>query len=132
MSQILLDTHVLLWSVYDIRRIPKRVARVIQDPAHDVLFSAVAILEIAIKSALRRPDFNFDPMTVINAATAMGFAELPLIAAAAARVSALPSVHKDPFDRLLIAQALYAPARLLTADRLLARYSELVEPFDPL
>ena len=108
MSRIVLDTHVLLWTIYDQRRLAPDAAEAIEDPANEVLFSAVAIWEIA------------------------GFAELPVTAAAAAQVSALPPIHKDPFDRLLVAQAINEPARLLTADRILAQYSTLVQPFDPL
>ncbi len=130
MTQVILDTHVLLWTIYDPDRLPDEISAIVKDPDHAILFSAVAIWEIAIKSALRRPDFNFVPTTVVSTAFAMGFAELPVSAAAAAQVATLPPVHKDPFDRLLVAQAIHEPAKLLTSDRILAQYSPLVLTFD--
>jgi PIN domain nuclease of toxin-antitoxin system len=99
---------------------------VIETSASEVLFSAVGILEIAIKASLGRRDFDFPPTEIADEAVRTGFVELPVGASAAARVGELPWHHRDPFDRLLVAQALDEPAQLLTADRALAPYSDLV------
>ena len=92
-----------------------------------VLFSAASIWEIAIKSRLRRPDFDAQPYAVAEEALDIGFVELPVRSSAAAGVAHLPLLHRDPFDRLLIAQAMAEPAILYTADAHLAPYSELVK-----
>jgi PIN domain nuclease of toxin-antitoxin system len=91
-----------------------------------VLFSAASLWEIAIKSALGRPDFICDPQQVLRAALDTGFVELPVQSAAAVLVAGLPPHHRDPFDRLLVAQAISEPVRLYTADAALPVYSELV------
>lgn len=124
--RLLLDTHVLLWALGRPERLDPQTREWLEDPAHTVLFSAASIWEIAIKAALGRPDFPQRPERVAEGARATGFLELPVHSAAAARVAILPAHHRDPFDRLLVAQALQEPARLLTADPLLARYSELI------
>lgn len=131
MSRVLLDTSVLLWSLYRPERIPADIADIIEDRSNELLFSAASIWEIAIKRSLARPDFNVDPTEAISDAVAIGFVELPVIAACAAQVATLPLIHRDPFDRLLVAQAIYEPAKLLTSDRALVQYSSLVQSFDP-
>jgi PIN domain nuclease of toxin-antitoxin system len=131
MARVLLDTQLLLWSLYRTEHVPEDIADVIEEGSNRILFSAASIWEIAIKRALGRPDFLVEPTEAISDATAAGFVELPVIAAAAAKVSKLPPIHKDPFDRLLVAQAINEPARLLTSDRILAQYSPLVQSFDP-
>jgi len=92
-----------------------------------VLFSAASIWEIAIKARLGRADFPLRPEQVAQEARLTGFIELPVKADVAARVADLPLHHRDPFDRLLVAQAMAEPARLYTADPLLPPYSELVQ-----
>jgi PIN domain nuclease of toxin-antitoxin system len=91
------------------------------------MFSAASIWEIAIKSALGRSDFRVAPARIAEVALESGFVELPVRVPAALRVAALPHHHRDPFDRLLVAQAMCEPAVLYTADPQLAAYSELVE-----
>ena len=132
MRRLLLDTHVLLWAVDKPARLPPEVAELISDTGNDVLFSAASIWEIAVKAALRRPDFLADPAVVAAAAVTLGFIELPITAAVAARVANLRRLHNDPFDRLLIVQAMSEPAHFLTVDTALERYSELVRRFRPL
>ena len=132
MARILLDTNVLIWALKKPARLPSAAAVLIQDPDNEVLFSAASIWEIAIKAALQRPGFDVDVAELVPGALAMGLVERPVTAAIAARVADLPLLHRDPFDRLLVAHAVAEPARLLTSDRLLTRYSELVEAFDPL
>jgi PIN domain nuclease of toxin-antitoxin system len=99
---------------------------ILEDPDQEVLFSAASIWEISIKAALGRADFKVTPGEILAAALDTGFAELPVRAAAALKVAELPPHHRDPFDRLLVAQALTEPARLYTADAALEAYSELV------
>ena len=98
----------------------------IEDPANDVLFSAANIWEIAIKAGSRRPEFLARPDEVADAAPATGFTERVVGSRAAARVDSLSPHHRDPFDRLLVAQAIFETARLLTADARLVPCSELV------
>jgi PIN domain nuclease of toxin-antitoxin system len=98
----------------------------LEDPQNEILFSAASIWEIALKKRIGRINFAFAPGQIARAAKESGFAELPVFAIAAALVEQLPLHHRDPFDHLLIAQAMSEPARLFTADPVLARYSELV------
>ena len=128
---ILLDTHVLLWALRRPARLPQTVRKLLVDPNNQVLFSAISIWEIAIKSPLGRSGFDADPDQTMAAALATGFDELPLVAQTASRVAALPRHHADPFDRVLIAQTMAEPARFITADHILAPYSELVTTFKP-
>ena len=125
--RLLLDTHVLLWALNDPARLDGATRSLLEDSANEVLFSAASIWEIAIKARLGRADFAARPEQVAREARMTGFVELRVNADAAARVADLPLHHRDPFDRLLVAQAIAEPARLYTVDPLLPRYSELVE-----
>jgi PIN domain nuclease of toxin-antitoxin system len=125
--RLLLDTHVLLWAVGEPARLNAGTRDLLEDTANEVLFSAASIWEIAIKAKLGRTDFAVRPEQIARAARETGFVELPVSAAAAARVVDLPLHHHDPFDRLLVAQAMAEPMRLYTADPLLPPYSELVQ-----
>jgi PIN domain nuclease of toxin-antitoxin system len=125
--RLLLDTHLLLWAVSEPAQLDEATRELIEDAANEVLFSAASIWEIAIKARLGRADFAIRPEQVALAARLTGFMELPVSADAAARVVDLPMHHRDPFDRLLVAQAMSEPARLYTADPLLSPYSELVQ-----
>ncbi len=125
--RLLLDTHVLLWALGDPARLDDETRALLEDPANEVLFSAASIWEIAIKAWLGRADFAVRPELVAREARLTGFVELPVHADAATRVASLPPHHRDPFDRLLVAQAMAEPARLYTADPLLPPYSELVQ-----
>ncbi len=124
--RLLLDTHVLLWAVAEPTRLDASTRDLIEDARNEVLFSAASIWEVAIKSALGRADFPVRPSQVAQAARDTGFSELPVSADAAARVADLPPHHRDPFDRLLVVQAMAEPMRLYTADPLLPPYSDLV------
>jgi PIN domain nuclease of toxin-antitoxin system len=124
--RLLLDTHVLLWALSDPRQLRKDARTAIEDPSNDVMFSAASIWEIAIKASLNRIDFKVSPEDITSAAFECGFTELPVHSAAAAFTAKLPAHHRDPFDRLLIAQAITEPAVLYTADAQLEVYSELV------
>lgn len=120
--KILLDTHVLLWVLGAPTRLTPEVLDAIEDPRNEVLFSAASIWEIAIKAAQGRPDFTNDPALIAGEARTVGFDELAVHARHTFALKSMPLHHRDPFDRLLLAQALTEPAWLYTADKQLARY----------
>jgi len=120
--RLLLDTHLLLWAAASSKRLPHEARELIEDASNDVYYSAASIWEIAIKSSLRRKDFRIDLPRLLVALPEMGLVELPITAAHAARITGLPPIHRDPFDRLLIAQSITEPLTLLTNDALLERY----------
>jgi PIN domain nuclease of toxin-antitoxin system len=124
--RLLLDTNVLLWALIEPARLKPDIRAVLEDPAHEILFSAASVWEISMKAALGRADFQVSPARIVTEALASGFMALPVRSAAALKVAALPHLHRDPFDRLLVAQAMTEPAILYTADALLTTYSELV------
>lgn len=126
----LLDTHVLLWALYQPTMLPHHWQETLMAPENTVLFSAISIAEIAIKKSLHRPDFPFPPERVCELARDTGFDELHLSARHASELATLPFHHRDPFDRLLVAQARAETCRLITADRALVRYSDLVTLID--
>jgi PIN domain nuclease of toxin-antitoxin system len=125
--RLLVDTHVLLWAIAEPRKLPKPSHAMLQAAENEVLFSAASIWELAIKLQIGRLIIPLALDALTEAAKKMGFSELPVSAAHAARVKGLPLYHRDPFDRLLIAQAIHEPARLLTADAIMAQYSSLVD-----
>jgi PIN domain nuclease of toxin-antitoxin system len=121
--RILLDTHVLLWALSGSKRLPDDARELIESADNEVLFSAASIWEIAIKAQLLRAEFGVDVETIAAAARDTDFDELAISSRHAAGVATLPLHHKDPFDRMLMSQAIVEPARLVTADRALAAYS---------
>lgn len=120
--KFLLDTQLLLWAAGQPERLSARAKRQLNDPNNELLFSAVSIWEITIKSALGRDDFRVEPRVLRRALLDNGYVELPITSEHAVNVDGLPPLHKDPFDRLLLAQALVEGINLLTADAQLARY----------
>lgn len=124
--RILLDTHILLWALAEPKKLSKHIRARLEDPEAEILFSAASIWEIAIKSQIGRVSFPVRASQIAEAAIDSGFLELPVRAAAAALVVQLPLHHRDPFDRLLIAQAMSEPAMFCTIDKGLAPYSNLV------
>ncbi len=120
--RILLDTHTLLWALLRPERLAPAHRKLLESPEHQAYFSAVNIWEIAIKRALDRPDFDVEPDVTRDAAIATGFAELPISGMHAAAVRHLDNHHRDPFDRMLIAQAKTEPMRLMTDDPMIAQY----------
>jgi len=124
--RVLLDTHVLLWALAEPVRLDPETRAAIESGEVEVLFSAASIWEIAIKAGLGRSGFAFDPAEIARAAIDTGFSELAVRANAAALVGRLPLLHRDPFDRVLVAQAIVESATLFTADRQLVPYSDLV------
>lgn len=120
--KLLLDTHLLLWAANDSKRLSANARRLINDPANDLLFSAVSIWEVAIKSSQGKTGFNLDPRLLRRSLLDNGYSELPISSAHAVAISALPDIHRDPFDRILVAQATTEGITLLTVDSLVARY----------
>jgi len=125
--RLLVDTHLLLWAAARSRRLPKEARRLLEDPANEVFYSAASLWEIAVKTSLRRSDFKVDLTLLRPALAAMGFLELPVSGAHAERFASLPPIHKDPFDRMLVAQSLSEPLILLAHDDALAAYGEGVK-----
>jgi PIN domain nuclease of toxin-antitoxin system len=124
--RFLLDTHLLLWALNDPGRLGAATRDAIEDPANDVLFSTASVWEVAIKTRLGRPDFAVRAETIAREALVRGFGELLIRWQSAAVVADLPLHHRDPFDRILLAQAITEPVHLYTVDRKLMQYSPLV------
>lgn len=120
--KLLLDTHVLLWAAAFPERLSSEALRLLDDPAHELLFSAASLWEVAIKSALGRPDFSVDARLLRRGLLDNGYLELPVASEHAVAIDGLPPIHKDPFDRLLIAQSMVEGITLLTADDMVAQY----------
>jgi len=119
---LLLDTHVLLWAAGVSERLPDEGRDLLQAPETQPVFSAASLWEIAIKSGMARPDFLVDPHLLRRGLLENGYTELAVTGAHAVAVALLPPLHKDPFDRILIAQAQVEGITLLTADEIVGRY----------
>jgi PIN domain nuclease of toxin-antitoxin system len=127
MSGWLLDSQLLVWSGYAPQRLPSTLVPELTDQMRDVRFSVVSIWEVAIKASLKRADFQVSPVDLRQGLLAGGFAELPIQADHVLAVAHLPWIHRDPFDRLLVAQAQREGLRLLSADRILLGYGDVVQ-----
>jgi PIN domain nuclease of toxin-antitoxin system len=121
--RLLLDTHIYIWSVTDDRKLTKAARKLILD-ADDVFVSSASIWEASIKAGIGKLDADIN--LLVSEIESSGFVELPVRAIHAAMVRDLPDIHRDPFDRLLVAQALCEPLRLITSDGHLAAYTDLV------
>ena len=124
---VLLDTNILLCALISPERLKPEVQIQLSDAENTVYFSAASIWEVAIKSSLNKADFNFSPDDINRLAIETGFTELAIQAQHTFAIASMTWHHRDPFDRLLIAQALSLPAYLLTSDSVLAQYTELVQ-----
>jgi PIN domain nuclease of toxin-antitoxin system len=120
--RLLLDTQLLLWAAGQPERLSAAARRLLNDPRHELLFSAASLWEIAIKHTLGREDFRVEPRLLRRGLLDNGYVELPITSQHAVSVDSLPPLHKDPFDRLLLAQALSEGITLVTGDAQLARY----------
>jgi PIN domain nuclease of toxin-antitoxin system len=120
--KLLLDTHLLLWAAGDPKRLSKAARVLIGDAENELLFSAASLWEITIKRSLERQDFQVDPRLLRRALLDNGYSELPITSEHAVNVDSLPPTHKDPFDRILVAQATVEGITLLTNDRGLSGY----------
>ena len=120
--KFLLDTHFVLWVPIDHPQISSQARTVLSNPANQFVFSVSSIWEIAIKRGLQRRDFLFDPREIRRLLIENGYEELTVQSRHAVAVDSLPAIHKDPFDRILIAQAMVEGITLLTADPVIAQY----------
>jgi PIN domain nuclease of toxin-antitoxin system len=118
----LLDTHLLLWAALTPDRLSHPARALIEDPQNDLFFSAASIWEVAIKHGLGRADFTLDAQLLRRGLLDNGYAELAITGQHAAAIASLPPIHKDLFDRLLVAQAAAEGFLLLTADDAVAQY----------
>lgn len=118
---------MLLWAAARPDRLPTRARQRIEDTAEQPVFSAASIWEVAIKNSLGRADFDVDPRLLRRALLEHGYHELAVTGAHAAAVDQLPPIHRDPFDRLLIAQAQIEAITLLTVDERIGRYPGPIE-----
>lgn len=120
--KLLLDTHILLWAAIQPERLSGKAIELLGRQENELFFSAASLWEIAIKRGLGRDDFNVDASVLRRGLLDNGYSELPVASEHAITVGTLPAIHKDPFDRILIAQAMVEGITLLTADVLVAQY----------
>lgn len=120
--KLLLDTHLLLWLAATPKKLSKKARSFIENEENELFFSAASIWEIAIKQTLGRADFIVDAHLLRRGLLDNGYSELPILSDHAVAVNGLPEIHKDPFDRMLIAQATVEGFVLLTADATVVKY----------
>ena len=120
--KLLLDTQILLWAAGQPKRLSSAARKLIENPRNDLIFSAASLWEVASKSALGRTDFRVEPRVLRRGLLDNGYTELPVTSEHAVSVTGLPDLHRDPFDRILLAQALCEGFTLLTADATIAKY----------
>lgn len=120
--KLLLDTHLLLWAAGEPDKLPAAALVEIESTDNELLFSAASLWEIAIKRGLGRSDFTIDPRLLRRGLVDNGYHELAITGEHVVVVDGLPPIHKDPFDRILIAQSITEGITLLTVDEMVARY----------
>ena len=120
--KLLVDTHLLLWAADQPNRLSPAARAVLGNPAHELLFSAASLWEVALKPGLGRTDFRTDARVLRRGLLDNGYRELPIVGEHAVTIDNLPPIHKDPFDRILVAQSITEGITLLTADPVVARY----------
>lgn len=120
--KLLLDTHLLIWAAEGIDSVPPGARAPMADPENELFFSVASLWEIAIKLGLGRADFQIDARVLRRGLIDNGYSELPILSEHAVAIDALPPIHKDPFDRMLITQATVEGITLLTDDATVAQY----------
>ena len=120
--KLLLDTHLLLWAAGAPRKLSRQARTLIDDPDNELLFSAASLWEVAIKRGLGREDFKVDARLLRRGLLDNGYGELPIISDHVVATESLPPIHKDPFDRILVAQATVEGVTLLTIDSQVSQY----------
>ena len=120
--KLLLDTHILLWAAQGSEQLSSKAKTLLEDPENQLYFSAASLWEIAIKNKLGRADFKVDLAVLRRNLLDNGFEEIAINSAHTIGVDALPNIHKDPFDRMLIAQTAEEGITLMTAYSLVAEY----------
>lgn len=123
---LLLDTHIALWAIADSPRLSKTAREIIESPKSSLWISAATVWEIAIKHSLGRGDMPVSGQDALRYFRESGYRFLPVEPEHAVAVESLPAHHADPFDRILIAQALVEPMRLMTHDSVVARYNDTI------
>lgn len=124
---LLLDTHLLLWAAIEPKKLSAKARKLLLDPANHLHFSSASLWEISIKNSLARADFKVDARRLWRLLIANGYREVSVTSEHTIAVNDLPQLHKDPFDRILVAQARVEGLRLLTVDRAVAAYGENVQ-----
>jgi PIN domain nuclease of toxin-antitoxin system len=125
--KFLLDTHVLLWAAGQPDRLPAKARRLLGDPRNELIFSVASLWEIAVKKGLGRDDFQVNARLLRRGLIDNGYSELAITSGHAVAIDGLPPIHKDPFDRLLIAQSMIEGITLLTTDPIVAQYPAPVQ-----
>ena len=120
--KLLLDTHLLLWAAGNPDLLPAAARSLLDDPENELIFSSASLWEVAIKHRLGRADFRVDVRLLRRGLLDNGYGELPITSEHAVALDSLPSIHNDPFDRILIAQSMVEGITLVTADPLVAQY----------
>jgi PIN domain nuclease of toxin-antitoxin system len=120
--RLLLDTHLLLWAAFRRDRLSQTARTLILDPENELVFSVVSLWETAIKAQLDRDDFRVDARLLRRSSLDNGYQELIVTGEHAVAIAQLPPLHRDPFDRLLIAQSIVEGITLITADAIMGRY----------
>lgn len=121
--KFLLDTHLLLWAAGQPEKLSESARSLLNDPQNELLFSSASLWEIAIKQGLGRDDFKVEAHLLRRGLLDNGYDELPITSEHAIAVISLPPIHKDPFDRMLVAQSIVEGITLLTSDPLVGQYS---------
>ena len=122
--RLLVDTHLLLWAAMDV--LPQKAVPYFTDENNELVFSSASIWEVVIKNGLKRRDFRVDPIVLYRGLLDNGYLELPVTSQHVLFVTDLPLIHRDPFDRILIAQAKAENLTLLSSDKNLSRYSPVI------
>jgi PIN domain nuclease of toxin-antitoxin system len=125
--KLLLDTHLLLWAAGSPDKLSASVRAMLENPETELVFSAASLWEISIKRSLGRNDFEVDPRVLRRGLRDNGYSELPITSEHAVAIDGLPPIHKDPFDRLLVAQAMVEGILLITSDTVVAGYPGPIE-----
>jgi PIN domain nuclease of toxin-antitoxin system len=127
--RLLLDTHLLLWSAFSAARLPLDAIPLLENPENELNFSAASLWEVAIKSSLGRTDFKVDARLLRRGLLDNGYREIAISSEHAVAIAALPAIHKDPFDRILVAQSLVENVTLVTSDVMVSRYAGSIQYF---
>jgi PIN domain nuclease of toxin-antitoxin system len=127
--RLLLDTHLLLWSAFSAARLPLDAIPLLENPENELNFSAASLWEVAIKSSLGRTDFKVDARLLRRGLLDNGYREIAISSEHAVAIAALPPIHKDPFDRILVAQSLVENVTLVTSDVMVSRYAGSIQYF---
>jgi PIN domain nuclease of toxin-antitoxin system len=120
--RLLPDTHILLWTIAESRRLSATARALIGEPDNELTFSSVSLWEVAIKTGRGRDDFRIDVSSLRRSLFDNNYAELAVTGAHVAALASLPPIHKDPFDRMLVAQAIVEGLTLVTSDPAVAKY----------